>query len=76
LNHVLVHDPRGSKWLEGKRRNGTGEQKETRMTEEKKKQWTAPELKILGDVKELTLAKSKHFGSSDGFVFNNTPISG
>ena len=41
-----------------------------------KKEWSLPQLVVLGDVKDLTLDKSKHFGTSDGFVFNNTPISG
>jgi hypothetical protein len=41
-----------------------------------KKEWSQPQLVVLGDVKDLTLAKVKNFGSSDGFVFNNTPISG
>ncbi|HLK51574.1 MAG TPA: hypothetical protein VKT49_25715 [Bryobacteraceae bacterium] len=41
-----------------------------------KKQWMQPQLIVLGDVKDLTLAKDKHFGTSDGFLFNNTPISG
>jgi hypothetical protein len=43
---------------------------------QEKKQWTQPQLMTLGDVKELTLAKNKNFGVSDGFLFNNTPISG
>jgi hypothetical protein len=47
-----------------------------RMTEQNKKQWNQPQLKVLGDVESLTLAKVKNFGASDGFVFNNTPISG
>jgi hypothetical protein len=46
------------------------------MAENTKKEWTPPQLLVLGDVKTLTLAKNKHFGVSDGFVFNNTPISG
>ncbi len=46
------------------------------MIENSKQQWTQPQLIVLGDVKELTLTKDKHFGVSDGFVFNNTPISG
>jgi hypothetical protein len=41
-----------------------------------KKQWSQPQLVVLGDVKELTMAKDKHFGTSDGFLFNNVPISG
>lgn len=44
--------------------------------QDNKKQWTQPKLVVLGDVKDLTLAKVKNFGVSDGFVFNNTPISG
>ena len=43
---------------------------------QEKKQWSQPQLVVLGDVKELTMVKSKHFGTSDGFLFNNTPISG
>jgi len=41
-----------------------------------KKEWTQPRLVVLGDVRDLTLAKTKHFGVSDGFIMNNTPISG
>jgi len=41
-----------------------------------KKQWAQPQLLVLGDVKDLTQAKNKHFGTSDGYLFNNTPISG
>jgi hypothetical protein len=43
---------------------------------QEKKQWSQPQLVVLGDVKELTMAKNKHFGTSDGFLFNNVPISG
>jgi hypothetical protein len=47
------------------------------MTEQTKKQWTAPELKVLGDVETLTLqAKVKNFGGADGFIFANQSISG
>lgn len=46
------------------------------MAENGKQEWSPPKLIVLGDVKELTLAKNKHFGTSDGFLFNNTPISG
>jgi len=38
------------------------------MTNEKT--WETPELTLYGDVAELTLAKSKHTGVSDGFTFN------
>jgi hypothetical protein len=42
-----------------------------------KKEWTQPQLTVLGDVETLTLAtKNKSFGVSDGFLFNNQPISG
>jgi hypothetical protein len=45
--------------------------------ENNKKEWAQPQLTVLGDVKELTLAgKNKHYGVSDGFMFNNAPISG
>lgn len=46
------------------------------MKENDKKQWMAPKLIVLGDAKELTLEKNKHFGHTDGFLFDNTPISG
>ncbi len=46
------------------------------MNEPTKKQWNQPQLRVLGNVESLTLIKSKNFGSSDGFMFNNTPISG
>lgn len=56
------------------------------MRDDQKRQWTQPQLVVLGDVRELTLhrhrehdvgdPKNKHFGTSDGFVFTNTPISG
>ncbi len=47
------------------------------MTEQTKKQWTRPELKVLGDVETLTLTpKTKNYGTSDGFIFNNQGISG
>lgn len=38
--------------------------------------WTTPALTVYGDVTELTLAKEKHRGVSDGFTFNGVPISG
>ncbi|MES1261688.1 MAG: hypothetical protein ABUS49_08130 [Acidobacteriota bacterium] len=38
--------------------------------------WETPNLTIYGDVTELTLAKDKHNGTSDGFTFNGVPISG
>jgi hypothetical protein len=50
--------------------------KEKHMTQNEKKEWKQPELTVLGNVETLTLAKSKQFGTSDGFVFNNTGISG
>jgi hypothetical protein len=40
------------------------------------KAWETPTLAVYGDVAELTLAKDKHVGSSDGFTFNGVPISG
>jgi hypothetical protein len=46
------------------------------MQQEHKKEWTQPELTVLGNVETLTLVKSKQFGTSDGFVFNGVPISG
>jgi hypothetical protein len=39
--------------------------------EQTKKQWTAPELTVLGDVETLTLQKVKSFGGNDGFVLQN-----
>lgn len=41
-----------------------------------KKEWKQPELTVLGNVETLTLSKNKSFGTSDGYLFNNTPISG
>ncbi len=42
-----------------------------------KKQWSQPQLTVLGDVETLTLTlKDKKFGSSDGFTFQSNPISG
>jgi hypothetical protein len=41
-----------------------------------KKEWTQPRLTVLGDVETLTLAKDKHFGGADGFLFENQSISG
>jgi hypothetical protein len=48
------------------------------MTEQNKKQWTQPQLKVLGDVETLTLqaAKVKNFGGADGFILQNQSISG
>jgi hypothetical protein len=47
------------------------------MQEQKqKKEWTPPELTVLGNVETLTLVKSKQFGTSDGFIFNGIAISG
>jgi hypothetical protein len=59
-------------------------QKGAIVKDEQRKQWTPPQLSVLGDVKELTLhrhkdfgdPKNKRFGTSDGFVFSNAPISG
>lgn len=44
------------------------------MTEQKT--WETPNLTVYGDVTELTLAKDKHRGVSDGFTFDGVPISG
>jgi len=42
-----------------------------------KKQWTQPQLTVLGDVETLTLQmKDKKYGTSDGFTFLSNPISG
>jgi hypothetical protein len=46
------------------------------MQQEQKKEWTQPELTVLGNVETLTLVKNKVLGTSDGFVFNGVPISG
>jgi hypothetical protein len=43
---------------------------------ENKKQWEQPRLTVLGDVETLTLAKEKHLGGADGFMFENQSISG
>jgi hypothetical protein len=40
------------------------------------KTWETPVLTEYGDVAQLTLAKDKHIGLSDGFTFNGVPISG
>jgi hypothetical protein len=60
----------------GDGRTTAGRRKEEPMRESSKKEWTQPQLILLGDVKELTLAKNKHYGVTDGFLFNNVPISG
>ena len=42
-----------------------------------KKQWTQPQLTVLGDVETLTLQlKDKKFGATDGFSFQGNPVSG
>jgi hypothetical protein len=47
------------------------------MSEQNRKQWTQPQLKVLGDVESLTLqGKVKNFGGNDGFIFSNQSISG
>ncbi len=47
------------------------------MTEQTKKQWSQPQLKVLGDVETLTLdPKVKNFGGNDGFILENQSISG
>jgi hypothetical protein len=46
------------------------------MTANQEKNWETPVLMVYGDVAELTLAKNKHTGVSDGFTFNGVPISG
>jgi hypothetical protein len=45
------------------------------MQQEQKKEWAQPELTLLGNVETLTL-KVKQFGTSDGFTFQGTGISG
>jgi hypothetical protein len=45
------------------------------MQQEQKREWTQPELTVLGNVETLTL-KNKVLGTTDGFVFNGVPISG
>lgn len=40
------------------------------------KNWETPTLTEYGDVAKLTLAKDKHFGTSDGFTFTGVAISG
>ena len=47
------------------------------MTDSKRKEWSQPQLTVLGDVETLTLApKVKNFGGSDGFILENQSISG
>jgi hypothetical protein len=47
------------------------------MTEQTRKEWNQPQLKVLGDVETLTLApKVKNFGGNDGFILQNQGISG
>ncbi len=41
-----------------------------------KKQWAEPQLTVLGNVESLTLVKAKQFGTSDGFTFQGSGISG
>lgn len=36
--------------------------------------YEAPELVVIGSVSELTLDVNKTYGHSDGFMFNNVPI--
>lgn len=38
----------------------------------KKEMWVMPELKVYGDVKEVTRAQAKALGSSDGWVLSTT----
>jgi hypothetical protein len=46
------------------------------MTEPTKKEWSQPQLSVLGDVESLTLQKIKNFGGNDGFTLENATISG
>ena len=47
------------------------------MTEQTRNEWTQPQLRVLGDIEDLTLAgKEKSFGGHDGFLFENQSISG
>jgi hypothetical protein len=42
-----------------------------------KKEWSQPQLTVLGNVETLTLApKVKNFGGADGFILENQSISG
>lgn len=47
------------------------------MTEStNKKEWSQPQLSVLGNVESLTLQKIKNFGGNDGFTLENQTISG
>ncbi|HLK67787.1 MAG TPA: hypothetical protein VKU19_30355 [Bryobacteraceae bacterium] len=47
------------------------------MTDTNKKQWSRPQLTVLGDVETMTLQpKVKNFGGNDGFILENQGISG
>jgi hypothetical protein len=46
------------------------------MNEHNKKEWTQPQLTVLGNVETLTLQKVKNFGGNDGFILQNQTISG
>ena len=41
------------------------------MQEQTKKEWTRPQLTVLGNVESLTLQKVKTFGGNDGFILQN-----
>ena len=46
------------------------------MTQPNKKEWSQPQLTVLGDVESLTLQKIKSVGGNDGFTLENATISG
>jgi len=47
------------------------------VTDTNKKQWSRPQLTVLGDVETMTLQpKVKNFGGNDGFILENQGISG
>lgn len=41
---------------------------------EEAKAYEAPEIKDLGTLEELTLLQNKIYGPTDGYTFNNVPI--
>jgi hypothetical protein len=56
--------------------SGPVAERRKRMTQPNKKEWSQPQLTVLGDVESLTLQKIKSFGGNDGFTLENATISG
>lgn len=46
----------------------------TSHTNEAAPSYEAPRLSLIGSVHELTLGCDKHWGDSDGFTFQGSPI--